>query len=201
MPKAIRCFPEYLRAAGYYCTNNVKEDYHFDTPPETWDESSRQAHWRKRGPDQPFFSVFNLTCTHQSQVRLRGEALAARTASLTPGERHDPAKVPLPPYYPDTPEVRRDMANLYDLITVMDKQAGRPARPQLEEDGLADDTIVFFYSDHGTGLPRHKRWLYDSGVRVPLIIRFPEKFRRLAPGEPGTTVDRLVSFVDFAPPC
>ena len=198
LPKLIKCFPEYLRAAGYYCTNNVKEDYQFITPPETWDESSRQAHWRKRGPDQPFFSVFNLTCTHQSQVRLRGDALAARTASLSPGERHDPAKVPLPPYYPDAPEVRRDMANLHDLITVMDKQAG-DLLGQLKEDGLADDTIVFFYSDHGTGLPRHKRWLYDSGVHVPLIIHFPDKFRDLAPGDPGSTVDRLVSFVDFAP--
>jgi arylsulfatase A-like enzyme len=198
LPKAIKCFPEYLRAAGYYCTNNVKEDYQFITPPETWDESSRRAGWRKRGPDQPFFSVFNLTCTHQSQVRLRGDALAARTASLTPGERHDPAKVPLPPYYPDAPEVRRDMANLYDLITVMDKQAGE-LLGQLEEDGLTDETIVFFYSDHGTGLPRHKRWLYDSGVHVPLIIHFPEKFRDLAPGDPGSTEDRLVSFVDFAP--
>jgi len=198
LPETIKCFPEYLRAAGYYCTNNVKEDYQFITPPNTWDESSRQAHWRKRGPDQAFFSVFNFACTHQSQVRLRGDTLAARTASLTPGERHDPAKVPLPPYYPDAPEVRRDMANLHDLITVMDKQVG-DLLGQLEEDGLADDTIVFFYSDHGTGLPRHKRWLYDSGLRVPLIIHFPEKFRHLAPGDPGSTVDRLVSFVDFAP--
>ena len=198
LPASIKCFTEYLRVAGYYCTNNVKEDYQFATPPETWDESSRQADWRKRGPDQPFFSVFNLTCTHQGQVRLRGDALAARTASLTPGERHDPAKVPLPPYYPDAPEVRRDMANLYDLITVMDKQAGK-LLGQLKEDGLAEDTIVFFYSDHGTGLPRHKRWIFDSGVHVPLIVRFPEKFAELAPAEPGSTVDRLVSFVDFAP--
>ena len=198
LPETIRCFPEYLRAAGYYCTNNVKEDYQFITPPETWDESSDQAHWRKRGPDQPFFSVFNLFCTHQSQVRLRGDALSVRTASLTPGERHDPAKVPLPPYYPDAPEVRRDMANLHDLITVMDKQAG-DLLGQLDEDGLTDETIVFFYSDHGTGLPRHKRWLYDSGLHVPLIIHFPEKFSDMAPGEPGTKVDRLVSFVDFAP--
>jgi arylsulfatase A-like enzyme len=198
LPKAVKCFPEYLRSAGYYCTNNVKEDYQFATPPETWDESSRQADWRKRGPGQPFFSVFNLTCTHQGQIRLRGDALAALTASLSPAERHDPAKAPLPRYYPDAAEVRRDMANLYDLITVMDKQAG-DLLAQLKEDGLADDTIVFFYSDHGTGLPRHKRWLYDSGVHVPLIIHFPKQFSHLAPAEPGKTVDRLVSFVDFAP--
>ena len=198
IPAEIRCFSEYLRKAGYYCTNNVKEDYQFKTPPRSWDESSRQAHWRKRAAGQPFFSVFNLTCTHQSQVRLRGKALTTRTASLEPHERHDPARVPLPPYYPDTPEVRRDMANLHDVITVMDKQAGAILE-QLGEDGLADDTIVFFYSDHGTGLPRHKRWLYDSGIRVPMIIRFPAKFAHFAPDEPGSTVDRMVSFVDFAP--
>jgi len=198
IPSEIRCFPEYLRGAGYYCSNNVKEDYNFKTPAECWDESSRQAHWKKRKTGQPFFSVFNLTCTHQSQVRLAPKAFAERTKRLEPAERHDPAEVPLPPYYPDTPLVRRDVANLYDLITAMDKQVG-DLLAQLEADGLADETIVFFYSDHGTGLPRHKRWLYDSGIRVPLIIRFPEKFRRWAPGGPGEAIDRLVSFVDFAP--
>ncbi len=198
LPEHIRCFPEYLRKAGYYCSNNVKEDYNFKKPPGSWDESSRQAHWRKRKPGQPLFSVFNLTTTHQGQIRLADEAFAKRTARLSRDERHDPAQVALPPYYPDTPVVRRDVAHLYDLITAMDKQAG-DILDQLEEDGLADETIVFFYSDHGTGLPRHKRWLYDSGIRVPLIIRFPEKFRRWAPGEPGTAIDRLVSFVDFAP--
>ncbi|MFH1267456.1 MAG: sulfatase-like hydrolase/transferase [Planctomycetota bacterium] len=198
IPDAIRCFPEYLRRAGYYCSNNVKEDYNFQTPPESWDESSPRAHWRKRKPGQPFFSVFNLTATHQGQIRLEADAFAKRTARLEPHERHDPANVPLPPYYPDTPVVRRDVANLYDLITAMDKQAG-DLLGQLEADGLAGDTIVFFYSDHGTGLPRHKRWLYDSGIRVPLIIRFPEKLRRWAPAEPGAAIDRLVSFVDFAP--
>lgn len=198
IPSEIRCFPEYLRAAGYYCTNNVKEDYNFQTPRECWDESSRQAHWRKRKPGQPFFSVFNLTGTHQSQIRLAPEAFARRTQRLTAAERHDPAEVPLPPYYPDTPVVRRDVANLYDLITAMDKQVG-DLLEQLEGDGLTEETIVFFYSDHGTGLPRHKRWLYDSGIRVPLIIRFPEGLRCWAPDQPGAAIDRLVSFVDFAP--
>jgi uncharacterized sulfatase len=198
VPDEIRCFPAHLRGAGYYCSNNVKEDYNFRTPADSWDESSRQAHWRNRKPGQPFFSVFNFTTTHQSQIRLADDAFAKRTARLAPEERHDPAQVPLPPYYPDTPVVRRDVAHLYDLITAMDKQVG-DVLAELEEDGLADETIVFFYSDHGTGLPRHKRWLYDSGIRVPLIVRFPEKFQSWAPGEPGTATDRLVSFVDFAP--
>ena len=198
IPDNTRCFTEYLREAGYYCSNNVKEDYNFATPPGAWDESSREAHWRKRKPGQPFFSVFNFTTTHQSQIRLAPEAFARRTARLEPHQRHDPADVPLPPYYPDTPVVRRDVANLYDLITAMDKQAG-DLLAQLDEDGLADETIVFFYSDHGNGLPRHKRWLHDSGIRVPLIVRFPQAFQHLAPGSPGSTTDRLVSFVDFAP--
>jgi N-sulfoglucosamine sulfohydrolase len=198
LPDPIRCFTEYLRKAGYYCSNNVKQDYNFVAPPGSWDESSAKAHWRKRKPGQPFFSVFNFTTTHQSQIRLDEEAFAKRTARLAPQERHDPADVPLPPYYPDTPVVRRDVANLYDLITAMDKQVG-DLLAQLDEDGLAGETIVFFYSDHGTGLPRHKRWLYDSGICVPLIIRFPQAFRHLAPGAPGTATDRLVSFVDFAP--
>jgi len=198
LSKSVRCFTEYLRRAGYYCTNNVKEDYNFATPKAAWDESSRQAHWRGRQPGQPFFSVFNFTTTHQGQIRLPEQQFAQRTARLSADERHDPARAPLPPYYPDTPVVRRDVARLYDLITAMDKQAADVLK-QLEEDGLSQQTIVFFYSDHGTGLPRHKRWLYDSGTRVPLIIRFPEEYRQLAPGKPGTTVDRLVSFVDFAP--
>jgi uncharacterized sulfatase len=198
IPANVRCFPEYLREAGYYCTNNVKEDYQFKTPPTVWDESSNTAHWRKGPKGKPFFSVFNCMSTHQSRVRMRGEELAAQTKTLPKNQFHDVATVPVPPYYPDTPEVRRDMANLYDLVTVMDLWTGNLLK-QLEEDGLADDTIVFFYSDHGTGMPRHKRWLYDSGLQVPLIVKFPKKYAHLAPAAAGGALDRFVSFVDFAP--
>jgi len=198
LPAGVRCFTEYLRRAGYYCSNNAKEDYNFATPPGAWDESSRTAHWRKRKPGRPFFSVFNFTTTHQSQVRYSQERFQQINAQLPPGQRHDPARVPLPPYYPHTPVVRRLPAPLHTQITLMDKQAGDLLR-QLHEDGLAGDTIVFFYSDHGSGLPRHKRWLHDSGTRVPLIVRFPKKYRHLSPGKPGSTCDRLVSFVDFPP--
>ncbi len=196
----VRCFSQILREAGYYCTNNVKEDYNFPKPQGTWDDSSKTAHWRnrQRKPGQPFFAVFNLMTTHQSRIRFDERAFATLTRRLTDHERHDPDQVPLPPYYPDTPVVRRDMARLYDMVTAMDKQVG-DLLSQLEQDGLADDTIVFFYSDHGTGMPRHKRWLYDSGLHVPLIVRLPDKYRRLAPAAPGDVVDRLVSFVDFAP--
>jgi N-sulfoglucosamine sulfohydrolase len=191
-PAYIKCFTEYLRAAGYYCTNSVKTDYNFSCPVTAWDECSKNAHWRNRASGQPFFSVINITTTHERQIRLSDDAFKKRTRNLTPDERHDPRKATLPPYYPDTPIVRKDWDNYYDLITVMDKQVSR-ILSQLEEDGLDKDTVVFFFGDHGRGLPRAKRWIYDSGMRVPLIIRWPGNIK------PETKLDRLVSFVDFAP--
>jgi len=181
-PAEVRCLTEYLRLAGYYCSNNVKQDYQFRAPVTAWDESSRQAHWRKRRPGQPFFAVFNFTVTHESGVFGKG-----RSPKVV-----DPQKVPLPPYYPDTPIIRTDLAKHYDNIAALDAQVGKLLE-QLKEDGLLEKTIVFFYSDHGDGLPRSKRWVYDSGTRVPLIVRHPGS--RGA----GTTSNRLVSFVDFGP--
>ena len=198
LPPSVNCFPAYLRAAGYYCSNNAKQDYNFATPRDAWDESSGKAHWRNRRPGQPFFSVFNLEVTHESRIRAEPENLARFTQRLTPEQRHDPAKVTVPPWHPDTPAVRRDWANYYDLITAMDYQVA-DLLAQLEKDGLADDTIVFFFSDHGTGLPRAKQWIFEAGLQTPLLIHFPEKWRRLAPVAPGSVVERLVSFVDFAP--
>jgi arylsulfatase A-like enzyme len=198
LPEQIRCFTEYLRAAGYYCSNNYKQDYNF-TIKTAWNDSSKTAHWRNRKPSQPFFSVFNIVTTHQSQIDGSDERFFAKyTSNLKPEERHDPAAAPLPPYYPDTPVVRQTMARYYDLITLMDKEVGHLLQ-QLDEDGLANNTIVFFFSDHGFGLPRFKRTLYDSGLRVPLIIRFPATYQHLAPFGPGMRVADLVSFVDFAP--
>lgn len=191
-PAYVKCFTEYLRAAGYYCTNNVKTDYNFDAPVTAWDENSRTADWRGREPGQPFFSVINLTTTHESQIRLPAEKFAQRNAELTAEERHDPNKAVLPPYYPDTPVVRHDWANYYDLITVMDHQVGE-ILDRLDSDGLADETIVFYYSDHGRGLPRAKRWLYDSGMQIPLIIRWPDKHAA------GEVNDELVAMIDFGP--
>jgi len=198
LPEYIKCFPEYLRAAGYYCSNNYKEDYNF-TAETAWDESSHTAHWRKRKPGQPFFSVFNFVSTHQGQINGSDEQFFRKYRSkLKFQERHSPAEVPLPPYYPDTPMIRKIWARYYDLITFMDKQVG-DLLAQLQADGLADTTIVFFFSDHGLGVPRHKRTLYDSGLHVPLIIRFPARYQHLSSVRPGQRTDRLVSFVDFAP--
>ena len=203
-PADVKCFSEILRAAGYYCTNNSKTDYQFNAPVTAWDESSRKGHWRNRAEGQPFFAVFNFTTSHESQIRNRSKGMLKRLAGLKPDERHDPAKAKLPPYYPDTPVVRRDWAQYYDIITLMDKQVGDILR-QLDEDGLADDTIVWYWSDHGRGLPRAKRWIYDSGLHVPLIIRVPRKWRKLVSPrntdalKPGTVNDQMVAFVDFAP--
>lgn len=216
-PPFVRCFTEYLRAAGYYCTNNAKTDYNFVHDPKistasaeaapltAWDESSSKAHWRNR-PDtnQPFFAVFNITVTHESQIRSRDPNLLKRINALLPEMRHDPTKAPVPPYLPDTPAVRRDIARHYDTVTLMDMRVGEILR-DLEEDGLTENTIVWFWSDHGVGLPRAKRWVYDSGIHVPLIIRIPEKFRKWAyPDDtdrikPGSIIDDLIAFVDFAP--
>ncbi|MDP6524579.1 MAG: sulfatase-like hydrolase/transferase [Kiritimatiellia bacterium] len=197
-PGQIRCFTEHLREAGYYCTNNSKQDYQFRTPKDAWDESSRTAHWRKRPDNKPFFSVFNLTMTHQSQTRYPGTRLRAVNAGLPAELRHDPAKAPLPPYYPDTQVIRENVAAYHTQITVMDRAVGRLLK-ELTDDGLSENTIVFFYSDHGGGIPRGKRWLHHNGIRVPFMIRCPEKHRHLVPGTPGTKSDRLVSFVDLAP--
>ncbi len=192
-PPHVRCFPEYLQEAGYYCTNNSKTDYNFPPPKTAWNESSRKAHWRNRpDKDQPFFAVFNFTITHESRIGTLPDGMSKGERDLLPQERHDPANAQLPPYYPDTPVIRTHWAHYYDLITAMDAQTGEILQ-QLEEDGLANNTIVMWYSDHGVGLPRAKRWLYDSGLQVPMIVRWPGAI------EPDSVRDDLVSFVDFAP--
>ncbi len=198
IPRQIEPFPKLLRGAGYYCSNHVKEDYNF-TDPAIWDDSSRTAHWRNRPAGQPFFSVFNFTTTHQSQINGSDERFENQYGSkLTPEERHDPRKMILPPYYPDTPMVRKMWARYYDLITCMDKQVGE-ILDQLETDAVSESTIVFFFSDHGMGLPRFKRTLYDSGLHVPLLVRIPARYQHVAALAPGGRTDELVSFVDFAP--
>jgi arylsulfatase A-like enzyme len=189
LPEGMKMYPQYLREAGYYTSNNSKEDYNLAKPGQVWDDSSRTAHFRNRADGQPFFSIFNFTTTHESQIRKRPHT-----------QVHDPAKVTIPAYHPDTPEVRQDWAQYHDKMTEMDAQAGE-ILAQLEEDGLAEDTIVLYYGDHGPGIARSKRYPYDSGLRVPLIVYVPEKYKDLAPKDytPGGSSDRLVGFIDLAP--
>ncbi|MEX0938615.1 MAG: sulfatase [Pirellulales bacterium] len=192
-PPYVRCFTEYLRTAGYYCTNRSKTDYQFDPPLTAWDaQGDNHEDWRGRASGQPFFSVINLTTTHESQVRQGDEQFTRRTSELSEDQRHDPAEAKLPPYYPDTPVVRNDWARYHDLITVMDRQVGA-ILARLEADGLAESTVVMFWSDHGRGLPRGKRWIYDSGIHVPLVIRWPGQVA------PGTVREDLVSLLDLPP--
>jgi N-sulfoglucosamine sulfohydrolase len=189
VPAYVKFFPSYFREAGYYTSNNSKKDYNTIDQLEAWDESSGQASYKNRKPGQPFFAVFNLNVSHESSLHT-----SVPTAQL----KHDPEKVTLPPYHPSTPEMKHDWAQYYDKMEEMDRQAGTLLK-ELADDGLAENTIVFYYSDHGGVLGRSKRFVYESGLRVPLIIRFPKKYTSLAPGKPGTTTDRIVTFNDFAP--
>lgn len=191
MASMMKMYPQILREVGYYCTNNSKEDYNLISNGDVWDDSSRNAHWKKRKDGQPFFAIFNHTISHESQIRNNIPAA---------NRIHDPAKVRVRAYHPDTPEVRKDWAQYYDRLTMMDALVGKNLK-ELEEAGLAEDTIVFYYGDHGSGMPRSKRWPYNSGEHVPLIVHIPEKFKHLRPEEyaTGGESDRLTSFVDLAP--
>jgi len=198
IPEFIRTLPHILRENGYYCSNNYKEDYNFFDS-TIWDESSHEAHWRKRPAGKPFFSVFNIETTHQSQIFGNDDVFYQKYGhQLSEEERTQPEKIQLPPYFFDSPQVRKLWARYYDLVKLMDRQVGDILK-ELEQDGLEDNTIVFFYSDHGTGMPRAKRALYNSGIKVPLIIHFPEKFQHLTVHQPGTKTEDIVSFVDFPP--
>ena len=193
LPSWLKPFPKALKESGYYCTNNSKTDYQFSKPStnEIWDQSGSRAHWKNRKKDQPFFAVFNYTGCHESGIASESKYKSV-TANLTAKERQNPNKIStLPPYYPDTPAVREDWKRNYELITAMDSWAGSLIK-EIKDQGLYEDTIIFFWSDHGVGLPRAKRWLYHSGTHVPLIVRIPGQLA-------GKVDHQLVSSIDFGP--
>jgi uncharacterized sulfatase len=197
-PESIRCFPEYLRQGDYYCTNNVKTDYNFETPKQAWDQCNGRAHWKNRPEDKPFFAVFNFEGTHESQLWNSADFDNTHPKRLTESEWQKPENMKVPPIYPDTPAVRRDLARLFERITELDYFV-KDRLDEVKKAGLYDDTIIFLWSDHGNGLPRAKRWLYDSGTLVPLIVRIPEKFRVNGQGQAGSVNDQLVNFIDLGP--
>lgn len=190
LPKSFKMYPVYLRELGYYCTNNSKEDYNLAKDGQVWNEGGRKATWANRpNKDQPFFAIHNFTISHESQIRKRPHQ-----------QVHDPKEVRIPAYHPDTPEVRQDWAQYYDKLSEMDKMVGEKLQ-LLEEQGLAEDTIIFYFGDHGSGMPRSKRWPYFSGINVPLIVHVPAKWKHLASSEykAGGSSDRRVGFIDLAP--
>ena len=193
-PEGVLPFPQYLREAGYFCTNKSKTDYQSTVDMQkTWDrQGGGHSDWRERAEGQPFFSVINLTCSHESQIRHGEKTHQSMLERLSPSQVHDADKASdfLPPIYPNTPEARKDWAWYHDNISEMDRQAGDILQ-RLEDDGLAENTVVVFWSDHGRGLPRGKRWIYDSGVHVPVIIRWPGQL------ESGSVDESLVSTQDL----
>ncbi|GAB4037045.1 sulfatase-like hydrolase/transferase [Spirosoma gilvum] len=191
VPEQVKCFPEYLRKAGYYCTNNEKQDYQFVAPVTVWDENGPAASFRNRprrgddrrgdGKDKPFFAVFNFMITHESQLFSRKDSLLIQGSQVT-----------VPPIYPDTKIVRQDIARMLTNIERMDSQVGELIQ-LLKADGLYDNTIIFFYSDHGGNIPWTKREVLERGTHIPFIIRFP------GAANAGTVNNELISAVDFAP--
>ncbi|MCK5369512.1 MAG: sulfatase [Cyclobacteriaceae bacterium] len=199
LPEEIPAYPKILRNAGYYCTNNSKKDYNsiFKSDTSLWDASSKKAHYKNRKEGQPFFAVFNILVTHESQLSEKNVTNYINNGQIPEKTRIDPANIELPPYHPDLPEVRQDWARLHDLITLMDQNAGK-LLDELKASDQAENTIVFFYSDHGGQLSRSKRFIYNVGTQVPLIVHLPKKWAHLSDKKPGNTEDELVSFVDLA---
>lgn len=214
-PPTVKAFPELLRAAGYFTLTDTKLDYQFSGvkdhsgPFTIWDEQGEQSDWRNRDKGQPFFAYLNFDVTHEGGIlpefgRWPYSIMHLATQLIRYWRGHRvidcpvaPHDVQLEPYYPDNKIIRADIARHYNNIYQMDAQVGR-LLARLESEGLADDTIIIWTTDHGDGLPRAKRELYDSGLHVPMIIRWPEKYR---PRDVlrGALDSRLLSFVDLAP--
>ncbi len=191
MPDGGRMYPWYLRQAGYYTTNNSKTDYNV-IDKGGWDESSVKATWRNRKPGQPFFHVQNTGITHEGQLHFSAEEMAT-VKNKTLSDSVTPF-----PYHPDTPTFRYTQARYHDLQMQMDDHHGDWIE-KLEEDGLLDDTFIFYYGDHGGVLPRGKGYAYETGLHVPLVVYVPKNWAHLVDAELGSRVKGFVSFVDFAP--
>ena len=187
IPESFRFFPQYLRDAGYYCTNNAKKDYNMPEPEGVWDESSRKAHYRNRKEGEPFFAVFNFNITHESRIHVQPEGLCV-----------DPKDITLAPYHPDLPEIRKDYAVYYHRMKQLDDKLGEMIA-DLKESGEWENTIVFYYSDHGGVLPFSKRFIKDTGTKIPMIVRIPKRFQHLTSFSSGKRTDRIVNLVDLGP--
>jgi len=192
LPDDVKPLPVYLKEAGYYTSNNSKEDYNFIKDGEIWDESSGKASYKNRKKDQPFFHVQNFHNTHEGQLHFDQEHLenALKTNNL------DSVK-PFP-YHPDTPTFRYTQSLYHKHHKDVDKEIGKFIK-KLEDENLLDNTIIFYYADHGGVLPRSKGYIYESGLNVPLVVRVPEKFKKLSPFKAGSRTSTFVEFVDLVP--
>jgi uncharacterized sulfatase len=193
MPKNLKMFPAYLRDAGYYTTNNSKQDYNAIPDPKPWDESSNKASWRNRSnTDQPFFHMESHGQSHESSLHFSQQSYENDKT------KHNPANVKLADYFPDTPLFRYTHARYLDNMVTIDNIVGQTVA-KLKEDNLLEDTFIFYFGDHGGVMPRGKGYIYESGLHVPLVIRVPENFKHLAPAKHGTRLTGFVSFIDFGP--
>lgn len=199
IPSHIKPYVSYLREAGYYCSNASKTDYNFlGNDGALWDDCSPGAHYKNRPEGKPFFTIFNLTDSHESSLFKDKIAGNRRSGLIPPQPRIDPADIIVPPYLPDLPEIRSDIAIYHDNITMLDRKIGK-ILDELTAAGLAESTLIFYYGDHGGILPRGKRYLSNTGVNVPLIVHVPEKWKALSPFESGSVVAETTAFVDLAP--
>ena len=199
IPDSFKPHVSYLRELGYYCTNNSKTDYNRKGDDrEIWDACHGKAHYKNRAAGQPFFAIFNLTTSHESALFPKNVVEKRERGIIPQRPRLDPDRIEVPPYLPDLPEVRQDIAIYHDCLTVLDTQIGN-ILDELADRGLAHDTIIFYYGDHGGITPRGKRYLTDTGIRIPMIVHVPEKWQHLSPFQPGQRSDEIVAFVDLTP--
>ena len=193
LPQGLRMFSELLRDAGYYTSNNSKTDYNATPSKEAWDESSRTASWRKRrSPNQPFFHMESHAQSHESSLHFSQEVFENEETTT------DPESVKLADYFPNTAKFRYTHARYHDRMAVIDEIVGSTIS-KLKEDGLLEDTFVFYFGDHGGVLPRGKGYIYESGLHVPLVVRVPDKWQHLIDRENGSRAPGFVSFIDFGP--
>jgi arylsulfatase A-like enzyme len=205
IPDFVKGFPYYLQQQGYYTTNNAKTDYNVrgdkDFIKEAWNESSNKAGWWNRQPGQPFFAVFNYNESHQSRTMTMTYDWYLENVlnHLSVEDRIGENDFELPPFYRDSPEMRKQFARVYNSIKLTDNRVGELLN-RLQSDNLKDSTIIFFYADHGEGMPRGKTNGINYGYRVPFIIWFPEMYKHLSPwGSAGAVTDELVDFSDLGP--
>lgn len=192
LPDGVRMFPELLRRAGYYTANNRKTDFNAVPGDDVWDVNSGKASWRGRKNGQPFFYMQSFAVCHESSLHFSTKQMQTQQTQT------DPSTVFVAPYHPDTPTFRYTNARYRDRIVQVDEQIGAVV-DRLEQDGLLEDTFIFYFGDHGGVLPRGKGYAYESGLHVPLVIRIPKNFRHLVAAQVGSRQQAFVSFIDFGP--